>query len=63
MFLASVLKSAAVLVLIAAFSAVEAPWQGLLGQLLLEAMLAAALSPPVFAILAHTRSMAVEEAE
>jgi rod shape-determining protein MreD len=58
-FLASVLKAAAVLVLAALFGLSA----GVARYLFVEAVLAAILSPPVFAILAHTEDLSPEEDE
>ena len=38
-------------------------WQTMLGYLLIEGVLAAVLSPAVFAILAHTQQLTVVEEE
>jgi rod shape-determining protein MreD len=61
-FLASVLKTIAILVLVALFMSVEGLWRTMLSYLLIEGALAAALSPAVFAMLARTQRLrAVEE--
>ena len=60
-FLASVLKTAAVLVLIAIFLATEWNWRALLGYLLGDAVLTAACSPAVFALLSRARRAPVAE--
>ena len=60
-FLASVLKTTAVLVLIAAFMSSAHLWQSVANYLVLEALLAAAVSPAMFAVLAHTQQLAVAE--
>jgi rod shape-determining protein MreD len=62
-FLASVLKTAAILTLVALFMSSEGLWRTIFGYLLIEAVLAAVLSPVVFAILAHTLQLAVTEEE
>ena len=61
-FLASVLKTVAILVLVALFLSIEGLWQTILSYLLIEAVLAALLSPAVFAVLAHTQLQEAEEA-
>src|SRR5437016_12112701 len=53
-FLASVLKTVAILALVALFMSADAVRQAILGYLLIEAVLAAMLSPAVFAVLAQT---------
>jgi rod shape-determining protein MreD len=62
-FIASVLKTISVLTLIVLFISAEGVWQTMLAYLLIEAVLAALLSPPVFALLAHTQQMTVVEEE
>ena len=62
-FLASVLKSAALLSLAALFMSVEGVGGTVLRYLLVEAVLAALLSPAVFAVLAQTQHLAVAEEE
>lgn len=62
-FCASVLKTAAILALVALFMSAEGLWRAILGYLMIEAVLAAILSPAVFAVLAHTQQMAVAEEE
>jgi len=62
-FLASLLKTMAILALVALFLSVEGLWHTILGYLLMEAALAAVLSPAVFALLARTQQIAVEEEE
>jgi rod shape-determining protein MreD len=62
-FLASLLKTVAVLALVAVFMSVEGLWRTVFGYLLIEAILAAALSPAVFALLAQTEHFAVAEEE
>ena len=60
-FLASLLKTIAILVLVAMFMSVEGLWRTMLSYLLIEAVLAATLSPAVFAVLARTQQQEVEE--
>ena len=60
-FLASVLKTAAILVLVALFLSIEGLWRTILSYLLIEALLAALLSPAVFAVLAHTQLQEAQE--
>lgn len=62
-FLASVLKTAAIFALVAVFMSIDAVWRTMLGYLLIEAMLAALLSPAVFAVLARTQQLTVAEEE
>jgi rod shape-determining protein MreD len=62
-FLASVVKTAAILALVALFLSADALRQAILGYLLIEAALAAMLSPAVFAVLAQTQQLRVEEEE
>jgi rod shape-determining protein MreD len=62
-FLASLLKTMAILVLAALFMSVEGLWHTVLRYLLTEAILAAILSPAVFAVLAQTQQLAVVEEE
>jgi len=62
-FMASVLKTMAILALVAVFMSVDGLWQTILGYLVIEALLAAVLSPAVFALLAHTQQVTVEEEE
>ena len=62
-FLASVLKTAVILVLIAVFLSVGNLWQTVVQYLLIEAALAAVLSPAVFAVLSLTRQATVAEEE
>jgi rod shape-determining protein MreD len=62
-FLASVVKTVAILALVALFLSADAVRQAILGYLLIEAVLAAMLSPAVFAVLAQTQQMRVEEEE
>ena len=62
-FLASVLKTAAILVLVAVFMSIEGLWRTMLSYLLIEAVLAALLSPAVFAVLAHTQHLQEAEEE
>ena len=60
-FLASVLKTLAILALAAVFMSIEGLWRTMLSYLLIEAALAALLSPAVFAVLARTQLRDVEE--
>jgi len=62
-FFASLLKTAAILALVALFMSAEGLWRAILGYFLIEAALAAVLSPAVFAVLAHTQQIAVTEEE
>jgi rod shape-determining protein MreD len=62
-FLASLLKTAAILVLVAVFMSIEGLWHTMLSYLLIEAVLAALLSPAVFAVLAHTQQLREAEEE
>jgi rod shape-determining protein MreD len=62
-FLASLLKTIAVLALIALFMSADDLWRTMLGYLFIEAGLAAILSPAVFAVLAHTQELTVVEEE
>ena len=62
-FLASVLKTMAVLALVALFMSAKGLWHTVLGYLLIEAILAAVLSPAVFAVLARTQQLTVVEEE
>jgi len=62
-FLASVLKTAAILVLVAVFMSIEGLWRTMLSYLLIEAVLAALLSPAVFALLAQTQQLRKAEEE
>ena len=60
-FLASVIKTTAILALVALFMSADGLWHTILGYLLIEATLAAMLSPAVFAVLAQTQLPVVEE--
>ena len=62
-FLASLLKTMAILVLAALFMSVQGLGHTVLRYLFIEAILAAILSPAVFAVLAQTQQLAVEEEE
>lgn len=62
-FLASVLKTLAVLALVAVFMSVEGLSHTVLRYLFIEAVLAAILSPAIFAVLAHTEELSAEEEE
>src|SRR6185436_8965930 len=56
-FLASVLKTVAILALVALFMSVEGWSDRVVRYLLIEAVLAAILSPAIFAVLAHTEEL------
>src|ERR1035437_4694562 len=60
-FLASVLKTLAILALVALFMSVEGLSNSVLRYLFIEAMLGAILSPAIFAILARTGELSTEE--
>lgn len=60
-FLASVLKTVAILVLVALFLSIQGLWRTILSYLLIEAVLAALLSPAVFALLGYTQLQEAEE--
>jgi rod shape-determining protein MreD len=62
-FLASVLKTLAILALVALFMSVDGLSNSVLRYLFIEAMLAAILSPAIFAILAYTEELSTEEEE
>jgi rod shape-determining protein MreD len=62
-FLASVLKTIAILALVAVFMSIEGLWRTMLSYLVIEAMLAAILSPAVFAVLARTQQLQAAEEE
>ncbi len=62
-FLASVLKTLAILALVAVFMSVEGLSHTVLRYLFIEAVLAAILSPAIFAVLAHTEELSTEEEE
>jgi len=62
-FAASLVKTAAVVVLVAVFLSIEDWGQGFTGRLLLQGALAAALSPAVFAVLAQAEDDEDEEGE
>lgn len=57
-FLASVVKTTAILALVAVFMSVEGLWRTILSYLLVDAALAAALSPAVFAVLSRSQLLA-----
>jgi rod shape-determining protein MreD len=61
-FLASWVKTVAVLVVSVVFGAEGEEWGPVLGQALLNAVLAAAVAPPVFALLAGARARGEREA-
>jgi rod shape-determining protein MreD len=62
-FLSSVLKTTAIFALVALFMSLEGLWATMLSYLLVEAVLAAVLSPAVFALLAQTEQMTEAEEE
>ena len=62
-FLASVLKTIAILALVAVFMSIDGLWRTMLSYLVIEAMLAAILSPAVFAVLARTQQLQAAEEE
>lgn len=62
-FLASVLKTMAILALVAVFMSAEGLWRTMLSYLPIEAGLAAILSPAVFAVLARTQQLQEVEEE
>jgi rod shape-determining protein MreD len=61
-FLASMVKTAAILALVAMFISVEL-WRPILSYLLVDAALAAFISPAVFAVLSRTQLLAQVEEE
>ena len=60
-FLASILKTLAVISAAALFMSVEGLWRTIPAYLFIEAALAAIVSPPVFALLAQTQYLTVAE--
>lgn len=60
-FLASIIKTTAILVLVGLFISVDGLGRTIFGYLFTDAVLAAALSPPVFAVLARTHLIAITE--
>lgn len=60
-FLASLQKTAVVIVLVGLFFSFDGLWQTVARYVLLQAVIAAALSPPIFAILARTVPVVVDE--
>ena len=62
-FLASVMKTAVMVGLIALFLSTDGLWTTVSRHAPIEATIAAALSPAVFALLAHSRRVAAEEEE
>ena len=62
-FLASVLKTMAILALVAVFMSAEGLWRTMLSYLPIEAALAAVFSPAVFAVLARTQQLQEAEEE
>jgi len=62
-FIAAAVKTAAVLTLVAVFLSEERVWTTLLPRLSIEAVLAALLSPPMFAILSRIYDLAAVEDE
>lgn len=59
-FLASLVKAATVLVLVAVFQSLDAVWRTAVRYVLIEAVLAAAIGPVIFALLARTEDVATE---
>jgi rod shape-determining protein MreD len=59
-FLASLIKTAGVLLLLTAFRSLEGVWSALVSDALVQAALAAVVAPPLFAVL--TRAERLEEA-
>jgi hypothetical protein len=62
-FLASTVKTTAILALVAVFMSVEGLWRTILSYLLIDATLAAIISPAVFAVLSRTQLLAQVEEE
>jgi rod shape-determining protein MreD len=62
-FFASLLKTLAIVVLVALFMSVEGLSNSVVRYLFIEAVLAAILSPAIFAVLARTAELSVEEEE
>jgi len=62
-FLASVIKTLVVILLLAVFLTTTGVWTSTAKHLLVEAVLAAALSPAIFALLAQSRRVAEQEDE
>ncbi|HYD49799.1 MAG TPA: rod shape-determining protein MreD [Terriglobales bacterium] len=62
-FLASLLKTTVILMLVALFVSVKGLGQSMLGYLIPEALLAAVFTPAVFALLARTQVLTVTEEE
>jgi rod shape-determining protein MreD len=60
-FVASLVKTAAVVALIALFLSVDGLWHTVAKYIFIEAALAAVLSPPIFAVLARSRYQVAEE--
>jgi rod shape-determining protein MreD len=60
-FMASTVKTAAILAVVAVFMSVEGLWRTILSYLLIDAALAAVLSPAVFAVLSRTQLLAQAE--
>ena len=60
-FLASVVKTSAILVLVASFMSVEGLGSAIARYVITDAVLAAALSPAVFAVLSRTQLLTVTE--
>ncbi len=56
-FFAALVKTAAMVGLIAVFLSTDGLWRGVARYLMLEAALAAVLSPPLFAVLARTQAV------
>ncbi len=59
-FLASLVKAAAMMLVIGAFLSLDGLWQTVMKYILAEAALAAALSPPIFAVLGHMQQLDAE---
>ncbi len=62
-FFAAVLKTTAVLALVAVFISSEGVWATLVRYLAVDAVFAALMSPPMFAILSRTHLLASDEGE
>lgn len=62
-FMALMVKTAAILALVAVFMSVEGLWRTILSYLLIDATLAAIISPAVFAVLSRTQLLAQVEEE
>lgn len=62
-FLASVIKTLVIVALIAIFLSTDGLWTTVSRHVVVEALVAAALSPPIFALMARTRRVAADEDE